>query len=423
MDEHAGSAGSEERGGDPAGTRKPPRIRLGMVGGGQDAFIGGVHRIASRLDDHYTLLAGAFSSSAERSRASARELGVADERAYDDYAAMAEAEAAREDGIEVVSIVTPNHLHWPVAREFLSRGIHVICDKPLTATLEEARAFAEFAGSADALFFLTHNYTGYPMVRQARAMIAAGDLGEIRVVQVEYAQDWLAEDLESTGQKQAGWRTDPERSGAGGSIGDIGTHAFNLATFVTGLALESLAADIDAFVPGRRLDDNAHVMLRFAGGAKGLLWSSQVAPGNENGLRLRVYGSRGGLEWSQEEPNTLRHAPLGEATRLLTRGGPGANAAANAVTRIPAGHPEGYLEGFANLYEEAARAILARRERREASGGRSDGAGAESSSDSPSERLCPTVEDGLLGVAFVDAVVRSSNDDAAWVRLRTASGT
>ena len=376
------------------GAGKAPRIRLGMVGGGREAFIGGVHRIASRLDDHYVLVAGAFSSTAAKSRASARELGVADGRAYDDFRAMAEAEAACEDGIEAVAIVTPNHLHWAVAREFLSRGIHVICDKPLTASLEEAREYAAAVGKSDVLMVLTHNYTGYPMVRQARAMVAAGDLGEIRVVQVEYAQDWLAEDVESTGQKQAGWRTDPERSGAGGSIGDIGTHAFNLASFVTGLELEALCADIDAFVPGRKLDDNAHVLLRFAGGAKGMLWSSQVAPGNENGLRLRVYGSRGGLEWEQEAPNTLRHTPLGEPTRLLTRGGAGANDAANAVTRIPAGHPEGYLEGFANLYTEAAHAILARRNGRGAPSGSAGGSllprrcGTDSRASPSSTRSC-----------------------------------
>ena len=384
--------------------RRAPRIRLGMVGGGRDAFIGGVHRIASRIDDRYDLLAGAFSSTAEKALASARELGVADDRAYDDYAAMAEREAAREDGIEAVAIVTPNHLHWPVAREFLTRGIHVICDKPLTATLEEAREYVAAVEGSDALFVLTHNYTAYPMVRQARAMIADGELGELRVVQVEYAQDWLAEDVESSGQKQAGWRTDPARSGAGGAIGDIGTHAFNLASFVTALSLESLAADIDAFVPGRRLDDNAHVMLRFAGGAKGLLWASQVAPGNENGLRLRVYGSRGGLEWAQEEPNRLWHSPLGEPTRLITRGGAGAGEAANAVSRIPAGHPEGYLEGFATLYREAAEAIVARREGCAVP----DGFAA-----------LPDVRDGLAGVAFVDAVVRSSKENGAWVSLDT----
>ena len=425
-----GGEATEDIGSESGG--RAPRIRLGMVGGGQGAFIGGVHRIAARIDDRYALLAGAFSSTAETSRASARELGVAGDRAYDDYAAMAEAEAAREDGVEAVSVVTPNHLHWPVAREFLSRGIHVVCDKPLTATLAEAREFAalvaESRRAAGTRFFLTHNYTAYPMIRQARAMLAAGDLGELRVVQAEYAQDWLAEDIESSGQKQAGWRTDPDRSGAGGAIGDIGTHAFNLAAFVTGLELDSLCADIDAFVPGRRVDDNAHVMLRYAGGAKGMLWASQVAPGNENGLRLRVYGSRGGLDWSQEEPNRLWHTPLGEPTRLLTRAGAGALDAADAVSRIPAGHPEGYLEGFANLYGEVADAIVAGRGEAASAGASSPEVAAERdvTLDSAARRdeesagvaaLVPTVRDGLEGVAFVDAVVRSSRANGGWVTL------
>lgn len=269
------------------------RIRLGMVGGGQGAFIGAVHRIAARLDGEYDLVSGALSSTPEAARASAEGLGLA--RSYDSFATMAEAEAARPDGIEAVAIVTPNHLHAAAAIPFLDRGIHVICDKPLTATLEQAENLAASARASSALFILTHNYTGYPMVRQAREMVAAGDLGTIRVVQVEYPQDWLTEAAETTGaNKQAEWRTDPARSGAGGSIGDIGTHAHNLAGFVTGLRVERLAADLQSFVPGRRVDDNAHVLLRYKGGARGMLWCSQVAPGNENALRLRVYGDRGG---------------------------------------------------------------------------------------------------------------------------------
>ncbi len=374
------------------------RIRLGMVGGGRDAFIGGVHRIASRIDDHYELVAGAFSSTAERSRESAADLGVASDRAYDTFEQMAEAEAAREDGIEAVSIVTPNHVHRAAAEAFLSRGIHVICDKPMTSTLDDALALKAVVDQADALFFLTHNYTGYPMIRQARDMIASGALGTLRVVQVEYAQDWLSTRLEQTGQKQAGWRTDPARSGAGGSTGDIGTHAFNLAGFVTGLSCTEVLADIDAFVEGRELDDNAHVLLRYAGGAKGALWCSQVAVGNENALRLRVFGSEGGIEWAQEDPNYLWHTPLGEPKRLLTRSGAGASDAANAVSRIPGGHPEGYLEGFANLYTEAAMAIIARRDGSAATG----------------EQLVPSAADGLAGVAFVDAVVRSSAAGGSW---------
>lgn len=383
----------------PAQARRVPRIRLGMVGGGQGAFIGAVHRIAARIDDQYELVAGCFSSTPEKSAASAAELGVG--RAYGDFAQMAMREARRKDGIEAVAIVTPNHLHAPVARAFLKRGIHVICDKPLTATLPEARKLAGAAADSDALFVLTHNYTGYPMVRQARAMIASGELGEIRLVQVEYAQDWLAEPIEQAGNKQAGWRTDPAQSGAGGAIGDIGAHAFNLAGFVTGLELEALAADLQSFVPGRAVDDNGHVLLRYRGGARGMLWCSQVASGCENALRLRVYGSRAGIEWAQEEPNALWVTPLGRPRYRLSRGGAGTGLEAARLTRIPAGHPEGYLEGFANIYAEAARAILARR----------DGAVPDPAA------TFPGIREGLEGVAFVDACLRSSKRNGAWVAL------
>jgi predicted dehydrogenase len=369
-----------------------------MVGGGNDAFIGAVHRIAARLDDRYDLVAGALSSTPEKSRASGEALGLSADRIYDDFKQMAIREARLKTGIEAVAIVTPNHVHYAAAREFLKRGIHVICDKPLTSTLSDARKLVKAAAQSDALFILTHNYTGYPMVRQAREMIARGDLGKIRVVQVEYPQDWLTEHQDF---KQAAWRTDPERSGAGGSTGDIGTHAHNLACFVTGLQVESLAADLQAFVPGRKLDDNAHVMLRFKGGARGMLWSSQVAPGNENALRLRVYGEKGGLEWAQENPNQLWVTPLGEPKRLITRNGAGAGEAAARMTRIPAGHPEGYLEGFANIYSEAAEAIVARR----------------TGSEPSPEVVYPTINDGLKGMEFVDACVRSSARNAAWVTL------
>lgn len=378
---------------------RPPRIRLGMVGGGQGAFIGAVHRIAARLDDQFDLVAGCFSSSPEKSAASAAELGVP--RAYDDFTQMALRESRRKDGIEAVAIVTPNHMHAPVARQFLKRGIHVICDKPLTATLTEAKQLIRAAGDTDALFVLTHNYTGYPMIRQAREMIAAGELGDIRLVQVEYAQDWLAEPLEASGNKQASWRTDPAKSGAGGAIGDIGTHAFNLAGFVTGLELDALAADLQSFVPGRQVDDNAHVMLRYKGGARGMLWCSQVASGCENALRLRVYGTKAGVEWSQEDPNYLWVTPLGQPRYRLSRGGAGTGPDAARVTRVPAGHPEGYLEGFANIYAEAARAILARR---------------EGVAPDPAVTF-PGLTEGLEGVAFVDACIRSSKRNGAWVAL------
>ncbi|WP_245298926.1 Gfo/Idh/MocA family protein [Pseudotabrizicola sediminis] len=378
---------------------RAPRIRLGMVGGGRDAFIGAVHRIAARIDDQYELVAGCFSSDAEKSLASAADLGVA--RAYADFTEMASKEARRRDGIEAVAIVTPNHMHAPVALQFLKRGIHVICDKPLTHTLAEAKKLAKAAEASGVVFALTHNYTGYPMIRQAAAMVKAGALGQIRLVQVEYAQDWLAEPVEETGQKQAGWRTDPARSGAGGSTGDIGTHAFNLANFVSGLSVEELAADLQAFVPGRRVDDNAHVLLRYAGGARGMLWCSQVAAGQENGLRLRIYGTKAGIEWEQENPNYLWVGPLGQPKYRLTRGGPGSGPEAGRVTRIPSGHPEGYLEGFANIYAEAARAIIARR---------------DGSTLDPAVTF-PGLKEGLEGVAFVDACVRSSARNAAWVKL------
>lgn len=284
----------------------------------------------------------------------------------------------------------------------MEQGIHVICDKPLTSTMEDAAALEQAVAQSEALFVLTHNYTGYPMIRQARAMVAAGELGEIRVVQAEYPQDWLTSPMENEGLKQAEWRTDPKRSGAGGSVGDIGTHAHNLACFVSGLRVECLAADLQAFGAGRSLDDNAHMLLRFEGGARGMLWSSQVAPGNENALKLRIYGSAGGLEWSQEDPNYLWFTPHGEAKRLLTRGGAGANEAATAVSRIPGGHPEGYLEGFATIYTEAADAIRA----------------VQSGTDrSAAMGALPGIAAGMDGMRFINAAVTSSQNNAEWVEL------
>lgn len=375
-------------------------IRLGMVGGGQGAFIGAVHRIAARLDGRYQLVAGAFSSDPERGRASARELGVAEDRAYADFAAMAAAEAARPDGIEAVSIVTPNHLHFAPAKAFLEAGVHVLCDKPVTANLDEAKALAEVVKRSGRIFVLTHNYTGYPMVRQMREMVASGTIGRLRHVQVEYAQDWLTEAVETRGAKGAEWRTDPARAGAGGSIGDIGTHAFNLAAFVTGELPAELFADLTSFVPGRRLDDSANILLRYESGAKGMLWTSQIAVGNENALSLRVYGEKGGLEWRHETVNELRFTPYGEPPRLITRNGAGAGAAANRVSRVPSGHPEGYLEGFATIYREGADAITAFREGR----------------PRPAEVVFPGIEDGVAGLAFVTAAVESARA-SRWVRL------
>jgi len=377
------------------------RIRYGMVGGGQGAFIGAVHRLAARMDDQYVLVAGALSSDPKRAVASAKELGLAADRSYGSYEEMAKAEAKRPDGIEAVAIVTPNHMHAPIAKAFLKAGIHVICDKPLSTTVKEAKELVALTRKTGKIFAVTHNYTGYPMIRQARAMVAAGELGDIRVVQAEYAQDWLTEPLEKTGQKQAAWRTDPKRSGAGGSIGDIGTHAYNLACFVTGLTLDSVCADLTTFVKGRKLDDNDNVLLRWKGGARGMLWASQVAVGKENGLMLRVYGSKGGLEWKQEDPNYLWFSAFGQPPRLITRGGHGSGPEAARVTRVPPGHPEGYLEGFANIYSEVARAIRAARDGR-----------------APDPAVVfPTVEDGLVGMAFIEAAVRSSGKGAVWVKV------
>ncbi|WP_164661322.1 Gfo/Idh/MocA family protein [Tropicibacter sp. Alg240-R139] len=373
-------------------------IRLGMVGGGNDAFIGAVHRIAARIDGQFDLVAGALSSTPTKAQASGDALGLAPDRTYDDFKSMAIREARLKDGIEAVAIVTPNYVHMAAAREFLKRGIHVICDKPLTSTMTDARKMAQAVEKSDALFVLTHNYTGYPLIRQAREMVAAGDLGNIRVVQVEYPQDWLTEPEDN---KQADWRTDPARSGAGGSTGDIGTHAFNLACFVTGLTPESLCADIQSFVEGRQVDDNAHVMLRFQEGARGMLWCSQVAPGNENGLKLRVYGTKGGIEWEQENPNVMRHTEFGEPTRLLTRAGAGGVGQLEHLVRTPGGHPEGYLEGFANIYLEAATCI------------RDKQAGRYTEDDS----VLPGLKEGLMGMRFIDACVRSSARDAAWISL------
>ncbi|MEZ5868606.1 MAG: Gfo/Idh/MocA family oxidoreductase [Defluviimonas denitrificans] len=373
-------------------------IRLGMVGGGQGALIGSVHRLAARMDGHFRLVAGALSSTPERARASGAEIGLDPSRTYDDWKRMAGREARRKDGVEAVAIVTPNHMHAAPAIEFLKRGIHVICDKPLTATMAEAKKLAAAAEKADALFILTHNYTGYPLVRQARAMIARGDIGQIRLVQVEYAQDWLTHEVHN---KQAEWRSDPARAGIGGALGDIGTHAYNLAAFVAGMEPEALAADVTAFVAGRKLDDNANVLMRYPGGAKGMLWASQVAPGNENSLRIRIFGDQGGLEWAQEEPNKLWFSRFGEPKQLLTRNGAGALPEAQRVCRVPGGHPEGYLEAFANIYAEAAQAIRAR----------------QAGLPVPDGVTYPTLSDGLAGMRFVAACVTSAKRDARWVTL------
>jgi predicted dehydrogenase len=373
-----------------------------MIGGGRGAFIGAVHRMAARLDDRYELVAGVLSSDPQRSRDSGSDLLLAPERCYATLDALLSAEASRADRMDVVAIVTPNHLHHGAAKQCLEAGFHVICDKPLTTTIADAEDLLRSAERTQRVLAVTYNYSGYPLVRQAKEMIANGELGELRVVQIEYAQDWLATPLEAAGNKQAAWRVDPQKSGVAGAIGDIGTHAFHLAEFMTGLRITQLAADLSSQVAGRRLDDNGQMLLRFSNGARGSLWASQVAPGNENGLRIRAYGSKAGLEWSQEMPNQLRFAPVGGQPRIITRGGAGVGTAAASATRLPSGHPEGYIEAFAQIYSDVAEIINASNERRPASAG---------------ALLAPTAADGLRGVRFIHAAVESSKRDAAWTAM------
>ncbi|BDW94879.1 MAG: gfo/Idh/MocA family oxidoreductase [Thalassospira sp.] len=378
------------------------RLRLGMVGGGQGAFIGAVHRIAARLDDRYELVAGALSSKPDVAAASAAELFIDSDRSYASFEDMAKQEAAREDGIDVCAIVTPNHLHFPAAMAMLDAGIHVICDKPLCMTVDEAEKIAAKVKETGLLFALTHNYTAYPMVREARQMVADGKLGNIRLVQVEYPQGWMATKVEDTDNKQANWRADPAKAGMGGALGDIGTHAHNLANFVSGMTPSELCADVDAIVEGRKLDDNVQILMRYENGARGMLWASQVAIGHENGLRLRIYGDKGGLEWAQEHPNHMHFRPLDGRPELLTRGGAGIGAEGLHGVRVPPGHPEGYLEGFANLYTDFADQLVAH-----LTNGKADAAAM----------LVPGVKEGLEGMKFVEAVVRSGRDGAVWVKM------
>ncbi|MBU27810.1 MAG: oxidoreductase [Flavobacteriales bacterium] len=381
------------------------RIKLGMVGGGQGAFIGEVHRIASRIDDRFELVAGAFSSNPDKSLASGKELGLSEDRNYSNFEEMAEKEFAREDKIDAVAIVTPNHMHHPISMSFMNRGFNVICDKPLAMNIKECEELVRTQKEKDVIFALTHNYTGYPMIRQARAMCEQGDLGNIRVIQAEYAQDWLTLDLEnqpdSGGNKQASWRTDPLQSGNGGCIGDIGTHAYNLLRFITQLQPHQISAELTSFVPGRRLDDNAQISLRLIGGAKATIWSSQIAPGNENHLQIRVYGEKAGLEWCQEDPNYLYFTKYGSPKQKITRGGAGAILAANEVSRVPPGHPEGYLEGFANIYSDVANALIDKK----------------NNEFDINKYHYPTVEDGLEGIRFIERSIASNNSDSSWINF------
>ncbi|MBW8781811.1 MAG: Gfo/Idh/MocA family oxidoreductase [Verrucomicrobia bacterium] len=379
------------------------KLRFGMIGGGRGAFIGAIHRIAAQMDGRAELVAGAFSSDPARSKASGADLFLDPARVYGSYAEMARAESARAAGerLDFVVIVTPNHQHFPPAKLFLETGFNVVCDKPVTFDLAEAKKLRAIVKRTKKVFVLTHNYTGNAMVKQARALVRDGRLGDIRKVVVEYPQGWLARRIEASGQKQAAWRTDPQRSGAAGCIGDIGTHAENLAQYVTGLELDSLCADLTTFVKGRRLDDDGNILLRFKGGAKGVLHASQISVGEENALALRVYGTLAGLEWRQEHPNQLLVKYPDKPAEVWGRGHGYVAPEAVRCTRTPAGHPEGYLEAFANIYTEAFRAIAA-----EVSG-----------RPLPKDLDFPTIDDGVRGMAFIATAVKSSKAGARWVKF------
>jgi len=382
------------------------KLRFGMIGGGRGAFIGAVHRIAAAMDGQAELVAGAFSSDPARSKASGADLFLDPARVYGSYSAMAKAEARMpaEERLDFVVIVTPNHQHFPPAKLFLEAGFNVVCDKPVTFNLAEAKALRAVVRRTGKIFALTHNYTGNPMVKQARDMVRAGELGEIRKVVAEYPQGWLSTLLERTGQKQAGWRTDPKRSGAAGCIGDIGTHAENLARYITGLHIDSLCADLTTFVKGRKLDDDGNILVRFKGGAKGIIHASQISVGDENALNIRVYGTKAALEWHQEHPNELVVKYPDRPREIWRRGNGYVSPHTARFTRIPAGHPEGYLEAFGNIYRETFRAIAA-----EALGRRA-----------PKNLDFPTIDDGVEGMAFIETVVKSSKRGAKWVKMPKA---
>jgi predicted dehydrogenase len=371
------------------------KLRVGIVGGGQGSFIGAVHRMAVELDGQAEVVAGAMSADPQRAEASARAWYL--KRTYSSFEEMAEAEASLPDGIDVVMVTVPNHLHYPVARTFLEHGIHVVCDKPMTFNLEEARALVELVEQKKLIFVLTHNYTGYPAVRHARHLVRTGAIGTIRKVLVEYIQDWLMEAVERAGNKQALWRTDPTKSGIAGSVGDIGTHGENLLEFITGVKIAAVCADLTTFIEGRQLDDDANVLLRLENGGKGILTCSQIAAGEENGLSIRIYGSKAGLEWQQMEPNTLLFKQPGQPRQVLRTGLPYMSDEAKAASRLPAGHPEGYLEAFANVYRLAI-ADMRRLESGEAPVGG-----------------YPTVHDGLRGMQFITKVVESSLKGGIWI--------
>jgi predicted dehydrogenase len=379
------------------------KLKMGMVGGGKDAFIGAVHRFAANLDGRIELVGGAFSSNPKKSHESGASLLLDPKRVYDSYEAMAKAEAKLPVGerMDFVSIVTPNFAHFPAAKTFLEAGFNVICDKPMTLNLEEAVKLRDVVRKSGKVFALTHNYTGYPMVKEARELVRAGELGEILKIVTEYPQGWLLNPIDLEGQKQASWRTDPERAGASGCIGDIGTHAENLARYISGLEIEELCADFKSFIEGRRLEDDGNMLLRYKGGARGVLYASQISAGEENNLVIRVYGTKASLEWHQEHPNELIVKFQDAPRKTYRRGNSYVSDAAKRFTRLPFGHPEAFIEAFANIYLEASRAIEA-----EVAG-----------QPAPDGLDFPTVEDGVEGMAFIAATVQSAKAGAVWTKM------
>jgi predicted dehydrogenase len=382
------------------------KLKMGMVGGGRDAFIGAVHRMAARLDGRIELVAGAFSSDPAKSKASGEDLGLDPSRVYPDYQTMAAAESKLRENerIDFVTIVTPNNVHFPPAKTFLEAGFHVVCDKPMTFDLAEAKALREVVKSTGKVFALTHNYTGYPMVKEARELVRNGDLGKILKVVAEYPQGWLIQPIDAEGQKQAAWRTDPSRTGASSCIGDIGTHAENLGRYITGLQIDELCADFTTFVPGRRLEDDGNLLVRYQGGAKGVLYASQISVGEENDLSIRVYGTKASLEWHQEHPNELVVKYPDAPRKIYRRGNSYISETAKRFTRLPFGHPEAFIEAFANIYLEAARAVEA----------------VKAGKPIPPDIDYPTVEDGVLGMAFIATAVASANNGSTWTKFVSA---
>lgn len=382
------------------------KLTMGMVGGGRDAFIGAVHRMAARLDGRIELVAGAFSSDPAKSKASGEDLGLDPSRVYPDYQTMAVAESKlpENERIDFVSIVTPNNVHFPPAKTFLEAGFHVVCDKPMTFDLAEAKALREVVKSTGKVFALTHNYTGYPMVKEARELVRNGDLGKILKVVAEYPQGWLIQPIDAEGQKQAAWRTDPSRTGASSCIGDIGTHAENLGRYITGLQIDELCADFTTFVPGRRLEDDGNLLVRYQGGAKGVLYASQISVGEENDLSIRVYGTKASLEWHQEHPNELVVKYPDAPRKIYRRGNSYISETAKRFTRLPFGHPEAFIEAFANIYLEAARAVET----------------VKAGKPIPPDIDYPTVEDGVLGMAFIATAVASANNGSTWTKFVSA---